>query len=217
MVPPPEFSTYQRIFRDVLLKIWDFDEGEIVLGEPLKERILHSVTSAAGKIGIKPQLMEAYIINAGALQRDDKPPFNRKTIDGKEYIHIIEEAASFVTIENVIKTHQATKAEIEKLIPEGHIVPRTSDEKIWKTRSVNEAAENLASAQKNTITLQDDQGWEPLLQSSNRIKQPLPFLFDLIRREELAVGTIAPGFSGLAVKKSEVDQFRSKMPQTYYI
>ena len=207
----PAFSTYQRIFRDVLLKIWDFDDGEIVLGEPLQERILHSVTSAAGKVGTKPQLMEAYLINAGALQHDDKRPFNRKTFDAKEYIHIIEEAASLVTIGDVIKTLHATKAEVEKLILEGHIVPRTSDKKIRKKWSVKEAAEFLASLQKNVIPLQDAQGWERLLQSSNRIKKPLTFLIDLILNGDLKVGRMTEGFNGLVVQKSDVDRFRDDM------
>lgn len=213
----PAFSTYQRLFRDILLEVWDFDDGEVVLGEPLERRKLHSVTSAASKAGVAPHLIEAYLIHAGALQQDDTRPFNRKTFDALRYADVIEKAPRLKVLRDVREGLRATKNEVQKLVTEGHILPRTSDEKIRKKWCLDEAMELLGLLEKNAIPLSVSDGWETLLLSSNRIQLPLSFLFDLIQREELTVGTIAPGFSGLVVKKSEVDQLRYNEPQTHYI
>lgn len=65
----PAFDLFSKLLRDCILSVWHVAAGEIVLGEVQSERRLHSLYSAARDIGVSEELLEPFLIEAGALDR----------------------------------------------------------------------------------------------------------------------------------------------------
>ena len=62
-----QFAPFRTILRGCILETWPIAAGDVVLGEIVPERILHTPTTAAKETGLGIKLVEQFLIDAGAI------------------------------------------------------------------------------------------------------------------------------------------------------
>ena len=62
-----QFAPFRTILRECILETWPIAAGDVVLGEIVPERILHTPTTAAKETGLGIKLVEQFLIDAGAI------------------------------------------------------------------------------------------------------------------------------------------------------
>ncbi|RRH73811.1 TniQ family protein [Falsigemmobacter faecalis] len=72
--PEAGYQPFRSILREICLKHWAYGEGEILLGEPVKQRIYHTLNSAAAEVGVSPRRMRIM------LEASLFPPGDKRTV-----------------------------------------------------------------------------------------------------------------------------------------
>ncbi len=70
----PGFDRFRNILRGCILDNWPIAAGEVVLGEVVPQRRLHSLRTASLETGIGVRALEPFLIEAGALREGDPRP-----------------------------------------------------------------------------------------------------------------------------------------------
>lgn len=71
---------------------WPVGAGETVLGEMQTERRLHSLYSAAREIAVPEELLEPFLIEAGALTAGDPRNSNRRVFGAEVHPALLAES-----------------------------------------------------------------------------------------------------------------------------
>ena len=61
----PVYAVFRRILRDHMIATWPLGPGDELLGEPVYERRLHSVTTAAHETGVDPRRLRKLLVAVG--------------------------------------------------------------------------------------------------------------------------------------------------------
>ena len=208
------FEPFRRILRECILDHWPVAPGKMLLGEVVTERRLHSVVTAAKEIGVGAQVIEPFLIEAGAIAQHDNRPQSRRVFDAKTHGTLLAEIPTLVGPTAMRKAMGATRFELAALKEEGLLVPRTGVEKVknpWRTSDGTDLVSELVDMA--VPIAKDAAGWETLLLARNRTKIRLSDLIAAIRKQRILVGQRegVPGFHGIVVSKREVDD----LPATY--
>ncbi|MFA8386500.1 MAG: TniQ family protein [Pelagibaca sp.] len=70
----PDFDPFRKILRECILDHWPLAGGDVVLGEALPQRRLHSLRTAALESGVGAKVLEQFLIEAGAIVEHDPAP-----------------------------------------------------------------------------------------------------------------------------------------------
>lgn len=203
-----DFDVFRSILRDCILDHWAIAPGDILMGEVVTERRLHSIVSAAREIGVGAQVLELHLIEMGAISKLDDRPRSRKMFDPRSHADLLAEIPSLVAALTLRRAMGASRREFESLIDEGVLVPRTRVAKLkhcWRlpdgTKLVEELQENVCEAAAGP------NDWETLLLARQRSGLSLAVLIEAIRQNRLKVAQRAGviGFHGIVVLKSAVD------------
>ncbi|WP_176504532.1 TniQ family protein [Cereibacter ovatus] len=202
------FEPFRAIVRGVILDTWPLAAGEMLFGEPLPERRLHSLRTAASETGVTAALLGQFLTETGALQPKDDRPDNRKTFDARRYADILGEIPTLVGPLEMQKAMGATRNELKSLEEDGILMPRTRIPAIkspWRTADGTDLVDEL-NAKAVAVSAEDD-AWESLQWSQRRTGVRVGALIAAIREARLEVGRRAgtDGYSGLVVRKTAVD------------
>lgn len=202
------FDPFRNILRDCILENWPLGPGELVLGQMVVARRLHSLTTAANETGIGTKVLEHFLVEAGAIETDDPRPPNRKLFDARTYAGLLAEIPTLVGPIAMRAAMGATRMELMALAEEGLLIPRTRVEKVKNPWRVSDGITFVAklSAVARHVT-EDEKEWETLLLACRRTGVPLSELIRAVGDQRLTVGQRAGvnGFHGLVVPKSVVD------------
>lgn len=203
----PAFDPFRHLLRDCILSVWPVAAGETVLGEVQPERRLHSLYSAAREVGVTEELLEPFLIEAGALTAGDLRFSNRRVFSAKDHAALLAEIPTLVSLKTLQREIGASRTELARLVSEGMLTPRVQNGAVHLRWSLTQAMDFLddlmARAQQISTT---DAGWEPLLTASRRCRQPVAALLDTVRNGKLVIGTVGDGFSDLRLRTAEVDR-----------
>ncbi|MDP2086687.1 MAG: TniQ family protein, partial [Gemmobacter sp.] len=203
----PAFDLFRQLLRDCILSVWPVAAGEIVLGEVQPERRLHSLYSAAREVGVTEELLEPFLIVAGALIAGDTRYSNRRVFNAKDHAALLAEIPTLVSLKTLQREMGASRTELARLVSEGLLTPRVQNEAVhlrWSlTQAMGLLADLKAKAQQISAT---DAGWEPLLAASRRCRQPIAALLDAVRNGRLVIGAVGDGFSDLRLRILELDR-----------
>lgn len=122
----PAFDVFRDILREALLDLWPLDAGDAVLGHVLTERRIHSVGTAAKKLGVNPDRLRPMLVEAGAVASDDHRPHARATFDARRFAPLLETIATLVPDGAMREMLGATETEMMALEHAGILVPRTA-------------------------------------------------------------------------------------------
>jgi hypothetical protein len=119
------FAPYKAILRTCILDHWPIAPGEVVLGEVVSERRLHSLVTASKEIGVGAAVIEHFLVEAGALPEQDERPPNRQVFDAQKHAGLLAEIPTLVGPIAMREAMGATLKELIALEKEGVLVPRT--------------------------------------------------------------------------------------------
>lgn len=204
----PDFDPFRMILRECILDNWSFAGGDILLGQPVPERLLHSLRSAEVELGIGAKILEYFLVEAGAIKADDQRPRSRRLFDAKVYAGLLAEIPTLVGQTEMLNAMGATRRELSSLTKEGLLLPRTRVEKVKNRWRISDGTTFVAELSAGAISVDsEDPNWEVLLLARRRTGVTLGELVKGIREKQLTVGQLAGavGFHGIVVAKTEVD------------
>jgi hypothetical protein len=204
----PGFDLFRKILRECILDNWPLGPGDMVLGEAVQERRLHSLLTAEKEIGIGATVLEHFLSEAGAIRSDDPRPFGRRLFEARTYAELLAEIPTLVGPIAMRTAMGATRGELSALSEAGVLTPRTRVETVKKPWRISDGLALVAELSAHSIPVADeDQAWTNLLAVRKYRAVSLPALIEAIRDGRLKVGQRVgvPGFHGIVVLKSEVD------------
>jgi hypothetical protein len=202
------FDPFRQILRDCILDHWPLAPGEVVLGEALPQRRLHSLRTAAVETGIGAKVLEHFLIEAGAIAADDPRPQSRKLFDAQAHAALLAEIPTLVGPIAMRTAMGATKMELIALEDAGVLTPRTRVATVKNPWRLSDGVALVADLSSGALAVEgEDKDWETLLLACRRSGVDLAGLVRAIRDKRVTVGQRAgvPGFHGIVIPKSEVD------------
>jgi hypothetical protein len=202
------FEPFRSLLRGCILDHWPIASGEVVLGEQLETRRLHSLSTASLETGIGTKVLDQFLIEAGALHSDDPRPPNRRLFDAQEHAALLQEIPKLVGPIAMRKAMGATRQELAALEDAGILVPKTKLEKVKNPWRLSDGVNFVDALSASAIPVDEgDTDWETLLLAYRRRGVALAKLVNAIREKRLTVGQRAgsAGFHGIVVPKSAID------------
>jgi hypothetical protein len=201
------FAPYTAILRACILDHWPIASGEVVLGEVVSQRRLHSLVTASRDIGVGAALVEQFLVEAGALPKQDKRPPSRRVFDAQTYAGLLAEIPTLVGPIAMREAMGATRQELVALEEEGILNPRTRVPKVKNPWRVSDGIALVAELTARGPPVPEGQEWETFLRARKRTGVSLADMIAAVREDRLPVGLRAgvSGFHGIVVPKRKVD------------
>ncbi|WP_417245873.1 TniQ family protein [Celeribacter sp.] len=209
----PNFDPFRNILREVILDHWPFADGDVILGQTLPQRRLHSLRTAALEIGVGTTLLEHFLIEAGAIYKNDPRPESRRLFDAQDNAELLAEIPTLVGPIAMRTAMGATQMELIALAEADVLRPRTRAKKVKKPWRVSDGVALVSELSDGAIAVDDDDThWETLLRACRRRKIGLSDLIERVRDKCMTVGQRngEVGFHGIVVPKSEVEAITPK-------
>ncbi len=185
------FAPYVSILRTCILDHWPVAPGEVVLGEVVTERRLHSLVTASRETGVGPSVIEQFLVEVGALpERDGRPP-NRRLFDARANAALLAELPTLVGPIAMREAMGATRQELVALEEEEILVPRTRVPKVKNPWRASDGTALVTELQAHGVPVsEEDAGWESLLRARKRSGVRLADMIAAIRegRSDRAAG-----------------------------
>jgi hypothetical protein len=201
-------APFAAILRACILDHWPIAPGELVLGEIVHERRLHSLVTASREIGVGSSVIEQFLVESGALQEQDDLPPSRRLFHAQANAALLAGIPTLVGPIAMREAMGATRQELVALEEEGILLPRTLVPKVKNPWRASDGRALVIDLQAHAIPVsEDDAGWETLLLARKRTGARLADTIAAIRDRRLPLGqrTGVSGFHGLVVPKGEVD------------
>lgn len=167
----PDYADFRRILRDHMAAGWPLGPGDELMGEPVHERRLHSVTTAAQETGVDPRRLRKLLVAAGLLTEDCDLPDSWAVFDAAEAAPILGDLTVLVPAKEFRDILGATRSQFDLLVADGVLVPalETSETKsVWDPRT---GAEFLTGLLRGAVQLRQPQhSWEHISKSAQRLK-----------------------------------------------
>jgi len=167
----PDYDVFRRILRDHMAATWPLGPGDELMGEPVYERRLHSVTTASQETGVDPRRLRKLLVAAGLLAEDCGLPDTWAVFDAAEADPIIRDLITLVPAKAFRDIIGATRSQFDLLVADGVLVPalETSETKsVWDPRA---GAAFLAGLLRGAVQLRQPQhSWEHISKSAQRLK-----------------------------------------------
>jgi hypothetical protein len=202
------FAPYVSILRTCILDHWPVAPGEVVLGEVVTERRLHSLVTASRETGVGPSIIEQFLVEVGALpERDGRPP-NRRLFDARANAALLAELPTLVGPIAMREAMGATRQELVALEEEEILVPRTRVPKVKNPWRASDGTALVTELQAHGVPVsEEDAGWGSLLRARKRSGVRLADMIAAIREGRIPTGQRegVSGFHGIVVRKRDVD------------
>lgn len=211
-----QFTPFKRILRECILETWPIAAGEMVLGEILPARILHTPATAAQEIGVGVSLVEQFLIEAGAIPEDDARPATLRTFDAAQHAGLLAEIPTLVGPLEMQEAIGATKSQLRSLQNDGILHPRISRPKINSPWRIADGQALLGELGRLAMTISpDDECWEEIQAASKRRRLRVGDIITAVRNGSLGLGR-APqiyGYRSFRVLKYEINALpQEKLP-----
>ena len=202
------FDPFRDILRDCIFALWPIPGGEDILGEAIKERRLHSVSSAAKETGIGTALLTQFLVKAGAFSDDDERPDARKTFDAKKYALLLDEIPKLIGPIEMRNVMSATLSQFKSLVDDGVFVPAIDIPTVnspWRREDGIALITELSSNARKIEVI--DPLWESFHAAKIRSGIRTGAIIEAIRAQQLQVGARVGqvGYAGFCVLKNEID------------
>ncbi|WP_276612547.1 TniQ family protein [Pseudorhodobacter turbinis] len=202
------FAVFRGILRECILSHWPYASGDILLGEKVKERRLHSVATAAREVDLWPAGLDAMLTEAGVLAKEDQRPYSRKVFDAIQHADLLAEIPSLVGPGEMQTAMGATKAALISLEEGGILMPRTRAPKIIARWRISDGVGLVEELSALAIPMPENgHSWETLQEARRRRGLDVGTIIRLVRSGALKIARsdVVAGYNGFAVLKAEVD------------
>lgn len=108
----PDYDEFRRILRSHMLETWPLGVGDELLGEPIVERRLHSVRSAAKATGIDKRRLRKILTAAGIVPEEGLPDA-WQVFDAKRADAVLKAATKLITAKAFRRGHQRIEVPVQ--------------------------------------------------------------------------------------------------------
>lgn len=135
-----EYWPFRKLLRDHIAETWPLGPGDDLMGEPVRKRRLHSVTSAAREVGMDSRRMRKLLSEAGFVRptgSDQTDPWD--LIEADEIAPFLEGLRHFVSAADLQKMLNLSRSQFDLLRRDGYLQPALDgpDHKpLWDIRAV---------------------------------------------------------------------------------
>ncbi|MCZ4354231.1 TniQ family protein [Roseovarius aestuarii] len=204
----PGFQPFRKILRECILDNWPFASGDVVMGEVVPRRRLHSLRTAAAETGVGAKVLAHFLSEAGAIRVDDCRPRSRILFDAQAHAELLAEIPTLVGPIAMRTAMGATRMELVALAAAQVLSPRTRIETVKNPWRISDGIALVGELSDGALAVgHDESEWETLLRTCRRKDVGLDELIAGIRNKRLTVGqrSDVAGFHGIVVLKSDVD------------
>ena len=209
LVDEPGFDPFRRMLRDRVLSTWPIPEGEIVLGERVTERRIHSIRTASDNIGYAVRPLREALVSFGAISESDKRSDGMVTFDALEYCDLIEELPRLIGREEMAWQIGATEYQFEALVREDIIKPFIDVPGFrapWRRSDATDLIQRLM--RKARPISGEATGWTHIHKASFQTKIGLARILEGIEAGTVAVGSAIrmKGYKAILVRDEDVER-----------
>ncbi|TKA97718.1 hypothetical protein FAZ78_04540 [Cereibacter changlensis] len=206
------FDRFRILLRACILDVWPIGAGEVLLGEPVAERRLHSVVTAAREASVSQGLMKQFLLEAGAISNDDSRPDSRMTFDAAKYAGLVSDIPGLVGPGAMHRAIGATKGELKALEEDGILTGRTLVPTTKSRWRLEDGFAFIAELEALAVSIVEAEcGWEKIQQAKLRVGVSAGDIISAIRSGEVRLGRRrgVHGYQSFEVSKPEIDQWIS--------
>ena len=176
----PAYEPFCGILRQHLLETWPLGVGDELMGEPVTERRLHSLHSAARETGVDPRRLRTMLVGAGLL--DDSRSDAWATFDAHASRDILAHLTELLPAKNFCEAFCMSRSQFNLLVADDVIVPTiasTEIKNIWSPRDGQALLDGLLQGAEQLRQAQH--GWEHISKSAQRLKLRPKAIIDAIK------------------------------------
>lgn len=210
------FAPFREILRTCILSHWPYAAGDVLLGEPVKERHLHSIVTAARETGISAFNLDAMLTEAGAFAFEDGRPHSRKTFIARDFAALLEEIPTRIGPGEMRAAMGATKTAFAALEQDCVLVPRTRAAKIlarWRVADGLALVEELSAL---AVQESAEEGtWEALQIATSRSRIAIGVILDAVRSGAVAIARSdrSEGYNAFVVRAADINALADRLPK----
>ncbi|MCR9110626.1 MAG: TniQ family protein [Rhodobacteraceae bacterium] len=204
----PDFEPYRVLLRQHLMETWPLAVGDDLLGEPVTQRKLHSVQSAAEETGVDRRRLRKLLEAAGMIDAD--LPDAWAVFDAGEGTDILKSLVTYLSAKEFAAANHICRSQFDLLVEDGILRPAISDvstKHVWNPLDGRELITELLTG---SISIQQAQhGWETIAKSAQRLKlRPAEIIMAIRdgRLQHVARNVQFRGYQSVHVYHDEVAQ-----------
>lgn len=164
----PDYAPYQDLLREHMAATWPLGPGDELLGQPVKQRRLHSVRTAAQAIGIDQRRLRKALAAARIIPDADQGlPDAWEVFDVVSAAPILESLTELITSKDMASAIHATRSQFDLLVADGVLVPDLAAEDVKAVWHPAQGQQFLDSLLIGVQQLRQAQhGWEHISKSA---------------------------------------------------
>ncbi|NVO25614.1 TniQ family protein [Donghicola mangrovi] len=216
----PDYDEFRRILRSHMMETWPLGIGDELLGEPIVERRLHSVRSAAKATGIDQRRLRKILAAEGIIPEEGLPDA-WQVFDAKLADTVLKAATTLITAKDFAEGINASRSQFNLLVAGGVLEPRLPSVGDAGTKAIWDPADGvrfLDSVFVGASPLRQAQhGWEHISKSAARLMVGPEVIIKAIQdRRIVRIGNHADfdGYAALYVYHDEVCSVLSPEPSS---
>jgi hypothetical protein len=209
-IEDPDYDVCRHILRSHMLETWPLGVGDELLGEPVTERKLHSVRTAAHATGIDQRRLKKILLSEGIIS-GNSGSYAWEVFDAKQAEDVLNAATTLVSVKTFADGIGATRSQFDLLVAGGVLAPRLHSVKTSGTNAVWDPADGvkfLESVFLGAVPLRQAQhGWVHISKSAMRLKiGPEKIIQGIQDKKIFRIGNHADydGYAALYVYHDEV-------------
>ncbi|WP_406721626.1 TniQ family protein [Thioclava litoralis] len=209
----PDFDAFRALLRAHVIRIWPLAAGEPLLGQPLEERLVHSLLSASQETKIVPGLLDALLTEAGVFAEGDQRLPSRKIFDARIHSDLLGEIATRVGPKAMRDGIGATLTEFRALVAEGVLAPRSKLETVKNPWHLPDGLALLQDLEHPATPLPAGaSGWETIHLASKQVGLPVARIVEAIREGRLQPKKLPEvfGYHGIVVELAALEMLQEQ-------
>jgi len=207
----PDYAAFRQLLRAHMAETWPLGPGDELLGEPVVERQLHSVSTASKATGVDPRRLRKLLVAEGILRADATArPDAWEVFDAQSVAPILASLETLVPATTFQDLIGASRSQFDNLVADGVLSPTSNADDtnaVWSPREGEAFLETLLAG---AVQLRQPQhGWEHIAKSAQRLKIGPGAIVRAIRDGDLRrVGNLEgrTGYAAVFVDHDEVSR-----------
>lgn len=203
------YRPFQDLLRQHMLETWPLGVGDELLGQPVTERRIHSVLTAARATGIDQRRLRKMLVATGTV-RDAHSGLSDawEIFDAAKAKPELDTLTGFIDAKAYATSISATRSQFELLVKSEILSPSIKDTKVKAVWDPAEGHALLESLLKNAVQIsQARHPWVHLAKSAQRLKiEPGPIIKAIQNGQITHIGNLAgsAGYASIHVNHEEV-------------
>ncbi|WP_312530977.1 hypothetical protein, partial [Paracoccus sp. (in: a-proteobacteria)] len=170
----PAYEPFRAILRDHIFQTWPIASGQLILGQALPARRLHSVVTASQETGVPRDRLRAMLAANGYVTPRRQGTFAAwELFDADEATDFLARAARAVTLKDILTLLNMSRSQVDTLRAAGFLKPSFEGEGLAPLWDPEEAQAFLSGFLNDAVQVSEgDAEWEQISAAGLRLRVP---------------------------------------------